>query len=262
MLCRRAHDWISLSMDGMLPPDRTVALLAHLERCAGCRAWREEVQLGQRLLAATAPRLSENFEWRLQLKLNQTLQEAARAATTPFAVPESGWRRWFQGAALASVGGVAVVVVLSLFLLPPRRQAPTFLALPSAPSSVAMPAEGSTSTRVTAVIAGPEAGTVTATAGDPTRTSLRPGTRTLAPEAGGVGHDVDLRFTATSGGLFGREGWSGGNVDDLRTIIHLREQNRRLRDALTQAQRDAGLLRAQMENPRTAAGDSAAAPER
>ena len=260
MLCRRARDWISLSMDGMLPPDRTVALLAHLERCAGCRAWREEVQLGQRLLAATAPRLSDNFEWRLQLKLNQKLQEAARAATTPFASPESGWRRWLQGAALASVGGVAVIVVLSLFLLPPRRPVPTFLALPSAPSSVATPADGST--RVTAVIVGPETGTVTATAGDPSRTSLRPGTRTLAPVAGGIGREVDLRFTGTSGSLFGREGWSGGNVDDLRTIIHLREQNRRLRDALTQAQRDAGLLRAQLENPRTAAGDSAAAPER
>lgn len=260
MLCRRARDWISLSLDGMLPPDRTVALLAHLERCGGCRAWREEVQLGQRLLAATTPRLSENFEWRLQLKLNQTLQEAARAATSPFAAAEQGWRRWFQGAALASVGGVAVVVALSLFLLPPHRPAPTFLALPSAQPPVVAPARGDS--RVAAVADGPEAGTVTATAGDPTRTSLRPGARTPAPVAGGIGREVDMRFPATSGGLFGREGWSGGNVDDLRTIIHLREQNRRLRDALSQAQRDAGLLRAQMEIPRTAAGDSAAAPER
>jgi hypothetical protein len=260
MLCRRAHDWISLSLDGMLPPDRTVALLAHLERCAGCRAWREEVQLGQRLLAATAPRLSDNFEWRLQLKLNQTLQEAARAATSPFAAPEPGWRRWFQGAALASVGGVAVVVAFSLFLLPPRRPAPTLLALPSAPASVVTPADGDS--RVSAVTVGSETGTVTATAGDATRTSLRPGMRTLSPVAGGIGREVDLRFPATSGGLFGREGWSGGNVDDLRTIMHLREQNRRLRDALTQAQRDAGLLRAQMESPRTAAGDSAATLER
>ena len=260
MLCRRARDWISLSLDGMLPPDRTVALLAHLERCAGCRAWREEVQLGQRLLAATAPRLSENFEWRLQLKLNQTLQEAARAATSPFAAPEPGWRRWFQGAALASVGGVAVVVALSLFLLPPRRPAPTFLALPSVPSSVVTPADGDS--RVIAATAGAGTGTVTATAGDATRTSLRPGRRALSPVAGGIGREVDLRFPATPGGLFGREGWSGGNVDDLRTIIHLREQNRRLRDALTQAQRDAGLLRAQMESRQTAAGDSAATPER
>lgn len=260
MLCRRARDWISLSLDGMLPPDRTVALLAHLERCAGCRAWREEVQVGQRLLAATAPRLSENFEWRLQLKLNQTLQEAARAATSPFAVPEQGWRRWFQGAALASVGGVAVVVVLSLLFLPAHRPAPEYLALPAAPSSAVLPAGGDA--RIAAGVAGPETGTVTSTAGDPTRTSLRPGARALSPVAGGVGREVDLRFPATPGGLFGREGWSGGNVDDLRTIIHLREQNRRLRDALTQAQRDAGLLRAQMESPRTVAGDSVATPER
>ncbi len=260
MLCRRARDWISLSLDGMLPPDRTVALLAHLERCAGCRAWREELQLGQRLLAATTPRLSENFEWRLQLKLNQTLQEAARAATSPFAAAEPGWRRWFQGAALASVGGVAVVVAISLFLLPPRHTAPTFLALPAAAPVVVAPAGGTEDAAVEpAVVA---TGTVTATAGDPTRTSLRPGARALTPAAGGVGREVDLRFPATPGGLFGREGWSGGNVDDLRTIIHLREQNRRLRDALTQAQRDAGLLRAQMESRRTAAEDSAAASER
>lgn len=256
MLCRRARDWISLSLDGMLPPDRTVALLAHLEKCAGCRAWREELQLGQRLLAATTPRLSENFEWRLQLKLNQTLQEAARAATSPFATPDPGWRRWIQGAALASVGGVGVVVAISLFLLPPRGPAPTFLATPAAPSTIATVAGGRA--QVVAQETVPEAGSVTATAGDPSRISLQPGAGSPLPAGGGIGREAGLRFQTTPAGLFGREGWSGGNVDDLRTIIHLREQNRRLRDALTQAQRDAGLLRAQMESRRAASADSAA----
>jgi len=256
MLCRRARDWISLSLDGMLPPDRTVALLAHLERCAACRAVREELQLGQRLLAATAPRLSDNFEWRLQLKLNQTLQEAARAATSPFAAPEPGWRRWVQGAALASVGGVGLVVALSIFLMPARHVVPMLVSAPAGGPALVTPAGGEARTAALADV--PRDGGVTATAGDPTRTSLRPGARAVSAVAGGVGRDVDLRFPATPGGLFGREGWSGGNVDDLRTISHLREQNRRLRDALTQAQRDAGLLRAQMEMRRTAAEDSAA----
>lgn len=260
MLCRRARDWISLSLDGMLPPDRTVALLAHLERCADCRAWQEEVQLGQRLLAATTPRLSENFEWRLQLKLNQTLQEAARAATSPFAEPEPGWRRWIQGAALASVGGVGLVVALSLFLLPPRGIVSTFSVSPT--PSAPLVATAGDGTIGAEPVDDPLSGSVTATAADPTRTSLLPGARVLPAAGGGIGHEAGLRFQATPPGLFGREGWSGGNVDDLRTIIHLREQNRRLRDALTQAQRDAGLLRAQMESRRTATDDSVAAMRR
>jgi anti-sigma factor RsiW len=73
MFCRRARNWISLALDGALPPDRTVALTRHLESCPACREYERDLQTGRRLLAASAPQLSEGFEWRLQLRLSRTL---------------------------------------------------------------------------------------------------------------------------------------------------------------------------------------------
>lgn len=44
MLCERAHEWISLRLDGELSPLESVMLDSHLDRCQPCRAFAVEVK--------------------------------------------------------------------------------------------------------------------------------------------------------------------------------------------------------------------------
>ena len=258
MFCSRARNWIGLALDGALPPNRTVALARHLERCAGCRDYQEDLRLGQRLLVTTSPPLSEGFEWRLQLKLNRTLQEAARAAAAPWEAPAGAASAWWRGAAMAAAGGLAAIALLGFLVVPARRsEAPLQTAGPvmvvrqmlgpSAPSPA--PHE-------------PEPASVTATAGDPTRTSVSGQPRGWWAGRDGTGQAVDLQLpgAARSAGLLDRQAWSGSSLEDLRSIATLREQNRRLRDALAQSQREVVLLRSQVDTGRVerpAGGDGA-----
>lgn len=250
MLCRRSRAWISLALDGVLPPDRTVALTAHLERCAGCRAHREDLLLGRRLLAATTPRPSENLEWRIQLKLNQALQEAARAASSPLAEPAPGLGRWWRLAGAAAVAGLALTLAAANWLLPP---------LPTAPERPALVAAGPEPAGAPVEVRGPvlpeapevaarspgrdSAGSVGSTAGDADRTSYI-----------GAGPSLLWRGQPRDG-MLGRPasettriGWSGSSLDDLRTITALREANQRLRAQLSISQRQIESLRAQLDS--------------
>ena len=77
MRCSKARDYVSQEIDAILPPDATGKLRDHLDSCADCQQFHEDLLMGQRLLAATEPELPENFEWKLQLKLNQALQQSA-----------------------------------------------------------------------------------------------------------------------------------------------------------------------------------------
>lgn len=265
MLCYRARNWISLALDGALPPDRTLALSRHLERCAGCRDHERDLKLGRRLVAATAPRLSDKFEWRLQLKLNRTLQEAARQATSPWEAAPVGPGAWWRAAGLATAGGLALVAALTLFVLPDR---PVDLGPPapagavgSAPlAAVTPPPSASTAALPRRPAAGPA--TVTATAGDPTRTPVLGGSRRFLLDGDGQGRSVGLLMPGGSGArpLVEKEAWSGSSLEDLRSIASLREQNRRLRDMLAQSQRHLVLLQAQLDTSR-AASPGAAAPD-
>ena len=81
MLCRTARQLISQEMDGMLPAEKTPAFEEHLGRCGDCRDYRAELGLGRRLLQATAAEPVDSFEWKLQLRLNRALQEAAATRT-------------------------------------------------------------------------------------------------------------------------------------------------------------------------------------
>ncbi len=71
MRCNKAQEYLGLDLDGVLPPDATVQLTSHLDGCSECREFREDLLMGQRVLKATEPELPENFDWKLQLRLNQ-----------------------------------------------------------------------------------------------------------------------------------------------------------------------------------------------
>ena len=51
MRCNKAQEYLSLEIDGLLPPDSLHELDRHLETCDDCLEYRADLQLGQRLLA-------------------------------------------------------------------------------------------------------------------------------------------------------------------------------------------------------------------
>ena len=118
MRCGKAQEFLSLELDGVLPPDSTVALQKHLDGCAECRQYREDLLLGQRLLAATEPAVSDNFEWRLQLKLNQTLQAAAGQSEYAWEEPRRNTWAWLRNFGASASVGLAAVLTLAMLLGP------------------------------------------------------------------------------------------------------------------------------------------------
>jgi predicted anti-sigma-YlaC factor YlaD len=92
MRCAKAREHLSDQRDEQLGPDQIGHLDRHLDSCTECREYKADLALGSRLIAATEPELPANFEWKLQLKLNQTLQEAAGDAAYPW--QEENADRW------------------------------------------------------------------------------------------------------------------------------------------------------------------------
>lgn len=116
MNCNKAQEWISLQMDGQLPAQHVPLLQEHLTGCAVCRLYCDEFLLGRRLLAAIDPVPPDNFDWKLQLRLNHAMREAAREIQFPWSRPPGRWRFWLSRAGLAAPLGLAAVMVLSLVL--------------------------------------------------------------------------------------------------------------------------------------------------
>ena len=123
MFCYRYRRLINLELDDRLPDHRVPDLERHLRDCPDCRAYREELALGRRLLAATAAEPSPAFEWTLQLRLNRALQEAARSQAPWPETPDHGWS-WWRRLALSSFAGAAITAALALWLLPGRGPMP------------------------------------------------------------------------------------------------------------------------------------------
>lgn len=132
MLCTTAKRLISQQMDGMLPAEKTPAFEEHLGRCAGCREYRAELGLGRRLLQATAAEPTDAFEWKLQLRLNRALQEAAAARTVPWEDAPHGAARWWRGFAASSLAGVAVTALVAVLLWPEGPRTPATSSRPAA----------------------------------------------------------------------------------------------------------------------------------
>lgn len=124
MLCYTARRLISLEIDGRLPAERTVALEEHLGRCDDCRTHRAELDLGRRFLRASAAEPSDAFEWKLQLKLNRALQEAAASRSVPWEEAPRSAGGWWRGFAASSLGGLAVTALVALFLWPGAMSRP------------------------------------------------------------------------------------------------------------------------------------------
>jgi len=114
MKCSKVQEWISLEMDEQLPPEHVGELQDHIEKCTECHAFRDDLQIGLRMLSATDPELPDNFDWKLQLRLSQTLREAARDTSYPWRTEDSGWRRWFARASLSAALGLAAVLAVAL----------------------------------------------------------------------------------------------------------------------------------------------------
>lgn len=118
MRCAKAREYLSHRLDDQLTPDRAGDLDAHLDDCAECRSYQADLAMGQRLLAATEPDLPANFEWKLQLKLNQTLQQTAGEVAYPWQDESPDRWRWFRNFGAAAAVGMAAVLALAVFLGP------------------------------------------------------------------------------------------------------------------------------------------------
>jgi len=233
MRCHKAKNYICQEMDEHLPPDVTLALTTHLDSCADCREFRSDLFVGSRAIAATAPELPANFEWKLQLRLNQALQAAAGETVYPWGDQESDKWGWFRNFGAAAAVGMAAVLALAMFI------GPTAGPLAPFPSDV-----GGGFSRVAASEAGgagaadrlPLFGNKVSRGG-----LYSPGIQ--RPVAAGGG-------SVSSGGLLDR-GWAGHNVEDLQTIQRLRFQNHRLNQQLFQQQLMMRSLQTQLDTTGT-----------
>ena len=226
MRCNKAQEYLSLELDGMLPPGATAQLSEHLDSCAECREYRQDLQLSQRFLGATEPQLPDNFDWKLQLRLNQSLKKAAGEAAYPWEEKREGRWSWFRNFGTAAAVGVAAVLALAVFYGPGI--------MPGTPDAVS-PISG----------AGP---TVTALGTD--RLPLEPSLHFGNGFSRTVSSSPSLQRTSGSGNLLLKQGWTGRDLRDWRIINNLRQENQRLSRRLRDMQKDNNLLRAKLDTSR------------
>ncbi len=235
MRCGKARQWLSLDLDDQLPHDRVIALEHHLDACSECRAYRDDLVTGHRILKATESQLSDSFEWRLRLRLNRTLEEAARLAPAPWLEPSGRIAGWWRHFGVAGAVGLAAVLTVALFAWP-GGEIPLPLAGDSRTESdfeylVPVASGEQNSGRVTGLI--PSDRRPLSRHADRSAGWQRPVT------GGGTGR------TGTSGQFL--SGWSGRSVSDLQTINALRIQNERLDTRVRHYQRQLQTFKAQLD---------------
>jgi len=230
MRCHKVKDYISQEMDEHLPPDVTVNLTDHLDSCADCREYRDDLLLGRRAMSATTPELPDNFDWKLQLKLNQTLQRTAGETAFPWTETDQDKWGWVRNFGAAAAIGMAAVLALAVFIGPENG--------PEQAGQAVSPG-GSTG-----VVQSSSTG-----AGDSDRLPLF----VDRSRRGGLYGSGMQRPVATggssrsgTGGFFDR-GWSGHDMEDLRTIQRLRIQNSQLNRDLFRQQTMIRGMRAQLD---------------
>ncbi len=230
MRCSKARQYLSLAIDEQLPPAETRELDEHLDRCGECREYRNDLMVGRRLLSATGPTLSDNFDWRLQLKLTQTLQQAVGETAYPWHDVPAPRRGWIDNFTTSAAMGLAAVLALAMFLGPVAQT----------------PSGGRVDNRSVAP----------STSGSSTVTDRLPLTRETFrnPFAGPRGIQQSV---SQSGGLMnsGRNsfsldrGWSGSHVADLVKIKELQDRNRQLNNQIYHYQKRISILREQLDSP-------------
>jgi len=216
MRCNKAQEYLSLEMDGVLPPNATVDLTGHLDSCGECREFREDLLLGRRILNATEPELPDNFDWKLQLRLNQALKETAGEVSYPWEEKVADRWRWLRNFGSAAAVGMAAVLALAIFT-GPADQAPLPVAYENSVSF-----QGSDRL--------------------PLQQKFNFGNGLSRQVSGGGSLNTSSNRASQLD-----KGWSGQQMKDLRTIQSLREKNRRLNAMLYQTQRQNIWMRAQLD---------------
>jgi len=230
MRCSKAKEFISQDLDAVLPPDATGNLRDHLDACDDCREYREDLLLGSRILAATEPELPDNFEWKLQLKLNQAIQQAAGETHYPWQEEKVDRWVWLRNFGAATAVGLAAVLALAMFFGPTGQG-----------TSGNQFASRNASQPVAAV-----------------QSDRRP---LFQPGNGGLSRSgVQSMVSTSGGGSTSRNGyldrrWSGSSTPDWQTIGRLRQENQRLTIRLLQYQRANAMMRAQLDTSGTHALD-------
>ncbi len=229
MRCQKIREYISQEMDELLPPAVTGDLTSHLDSCSDCREYREDLLLGRRAILATTPELSDNFEWKLQLRLNQTLQQTAGQSAFPWEEEHPDKWRWARNFGAAAAVGMAAVLALAMFLGP-----------------VGGPGEGGT-----AEFSDNSPGMAQTTdsgAGGSDRLPLFSG---QSSNRGLYSSEIQTPVSAgglnqSKGTIFDRK-WSGHNLNDLKTIQGLMIQNNLLSRRLSVQQKEIRVIRAQLD---------------
>ena len=228
MKCNKAQAWLSLEMDGRLTPEHVPLLQQHLTACDACRGYRDELLVSRRLLRATTPTLPESFDWKLQLRLNRALREAAGQASYPLTQPAATWRRWFARAGASATLGLAAVLALALIL-------PSMVVAP--PSGETVVASQQLTQRLPLQATSPAAPIF-----DTTRRPLDAGF-TMNRNTGGLG----LQQSVSSSSL-GRTFWSGANERDLLRIRQLEQELEAMRRRLQARERQVMVLQARLDS--------------
>ncbi len=210
MRCGKAQTMINLELDGILPPEQTPHLDEHLMRCSECREHRSDLETGRRMILATAAEPSDSFEWKLQLKLNQALQEAAASGLPWQETPSRPWFGWFRSFGLSTAAGLALVLVMTTWVLPDG------LSRMNGGSGVM--AERSSL---------PTSG-VTASADHSDRLSLQP----ASPVFSFKGAGAPGRTVGGATFLSGNDSWLAGSPDNRRSFSALQSEVTRLRELL------------------------------
>ena len=228
MKCNKVHEWISLEIDDHLPPENVRPLQDHLQSCEECRGYREDLQVGLRMLQATDPVLPDNFDWKLQLRLSQTLRETARDTAYPWLDEETGWRRWWTRASLSAAMGLAAVL------------------------AVAVLAPG----QMTSFVGGGDGATV-AVGGQPLRLPLQTGdaetpfydaSRRPLESIAPFGMSSGLQRSVSAVGRTGDRTWRGFEDHDLLRIRQLEQEVQSMRRRMVAKDRHIELLQARLDS--------------
>ncbi len=230
MRCTKARRYLSQAMDEQLPPAVTRQLDEHLDACRECRDFREDLALGRRLLGATEPSLSGNFDWRLQLKLNQALQKAAGETAYPWLEEKPRGRGWAGNFTTAAAFGLAAVLALAMFIGPQGRVMP---------DDAGRYAGFETSRQVAGGVSD--------------RLPLNRGALAPLSAPRGIQRSVSGSFGlgdfSPNAAFVLDSGWSGNHLKDLATIQELKLRNQRLNNQLYQYQQQISILRRQLDRP-------------
>lgn len=263
MRCSKARDYLSRDLDGLLPPDATAGLLVHLDACGECRSFREDLQTGRRLLAATEPRLPDNFDWKLQLRLNQALQQRAGETAYPWLEDEPATRRgaWWPAFGAATSVGLAAVLAVAVFMGPQRDSALMTAAVNQAPVVAVAPTNegpGSSSNLSSSNVSSSSVSPSTAATSPAASLAGRSDRRSLfgASRGGGL-YDTGIGRSVSTGARVARpgavidRGWSGDRLEDLQTIQRLRERNDQLVRMVYQYEMQVRTLKARLDTTGT-----------